>query len=117
MADSDYDYDDEFADGGAIARNFSEDYRAIDRAGALLLLLKAKYPEGAKNLEIVKAKGKYVVREIGWFRSKPVPGFTLGRMVEVERQLREVVEAAGVPVTDELIDELAAELRMSPLRK
>lgn len=115
MSDNDNE-DDAFAAGEAIARNFFEDYQAIDRAGALLFLLKAKSPDRYKNCEIMKVEGKYVVLQAGWFRSKPVPGFTLGRMAEVEKQLRKTLEADWGPATDEQIDAIVAEIKMWPLK-
>lgn len=117
MADWD-DGDDAFAKGEALARNYIEDYAAIGRVGALLFMLKSLVPSRCKKWDIVKADGKYVVREVGLFRSKAVPGFTLGRVVEVEQQLRDEWESlTGQALTDEEIHEVEKQIEMAPLRK
>lgn len=112
MSDNDNE-DDAFAAGEAIARNFFEDYEAIERVHALLFMLKLDFPK----LGLIKVGEKYVIREVGWFRSKPVPGFTVGRMVEVEKQLRQAGEAIVGPMTDETINKAVHFIRMAPLYK
>jgi len=97
------------------------DYKAIGRANVLLMMLKFKRPKHCRKYQIVSA-GKdnffplYAVRKVGLFGSKEVPFFTRGRMVEVERQLREGCEhVLGRAVTDEELDEAVRQVDMSPI--
>lgn len=115
-----------FENGGdidweAFHRERQADYEAIGRAGALLFFLKKNNPVTARKFAIMSAGEDdffplYAVRKAGFFGSKPIPGFTRGRMVEVVEQLKEACGLAGDPNADALIDELAIEIEMFPLK-
>lgn len=106
-----------------------EDAKAIERAAVLLTMLKAAYPKEFGKCEIMSADKPedsrlpyqhdlptYVVRKVGLLGSKPISGFSRGRMVHVEKQLREVFEQkAGRSVSDEELDKVLSEIAMSPI--
>ena len=106
-----------------------EDDKAIGRVAVLLQLLKTAYPKEFGKYEVLSADKPedsrlpyqgdlptYVVRKVGWLGSKPIPGFTRGRMVRVEKQLREVFEQkVGRSVSDEELDKIVSKIAMSPI--